>query len=201
MDIQYAICGGSAIDIFVGYKTRPHKDLDVAVFYHDRDKIIQYMLNDHWTIYEPCGGELLHKINNIEEQLRIKSNIWCLKQDNPHYMFIEKEKNMFTVSFDGSEQTKLDFIEYLFNKHDDTHFLYARNNNVKRELKRAIMKTKGINYLAPELVLLYKSTSMNNENQHDFKHTLPKMNENQRIWLKNALQFMYPNGHEWIEKI
>jgi hypothetical protein len=202
IEVDYAICGGSAIDLFIGRKTRLHKDLDVAVFWEDRDKIVQYMLNDGRNLYEPCGSGYLHKINSIKEQKRVKSNIWCIRHNNPHYKFVEYEKDMFEVDFDGSEQTKLNFIEYLFNSRDREHFIYARNHNIKREISKAIMKTGDILYLAPELVLLYKSTALYNPDyQHDFENTLPFMNENQKLWLKNALVIMFPDGHEWIDKI
>ncbi|MFD2613169.1 nucleotidyltransferase domain-containing protein [Paenibacillus gansuensis] len=38
-------CGGAAIDLFVGRKTRIHKDLDIAVFWEDRNLIVEMMLN------------------------------------------------------------------------------------------------------------------------------------------------------------
>jgi hypothetical protein len=44
MKIDYAICGGHAMDLFLGKKTRQHKDLDVVVYWEDRDKIVKYML-------------------------------------------------------------------------------------------------------------------------------------------------------------
>ena len=200
IEIDYAVCGGSAIDLFVGQKTRPHKDLDVSVYWEDRDKIVQYMLDDGWDIYEPCGSEHLHKINNIKDQKRVKSNIWCVKHTNPHYKFIEQDKDMYSVSFDGSEQTQLDFIEYLFNNRDSEHFIYTRNHSIKRELKNAILKAKDVMYLAPEVVLLYKSSALNNpDHQHDFDISIPKMNKSQIEWLKNALVKMFPEGHEWLK--
>lgn len=202
IEVDYALCGGSAIDLFIGQKTRPHKDLDVSVYWEDRDEIVQYMLEHGWNIYEPCGYQYLHKITNIKEQKCVKSNIWCIKHNNPHYKFVEHEKEIFTVNFDGSEQTKLDFIEFLFNNHDSEHFIYARNHSIKRELYKAIIKSNDVCYLAPELVLLYKSNALNNPDyQHDFDNVLPKMNENQITWLENALVCMFPDGHEWIRKI
>ena len=67
--VEYAVCGGHAIDLFLGSKTRPHKDLDISVYWEDRDKIVQYILDAGWDIYEPCGCEHLHKINNHCRQL------------------------------------------------------------------------------------------------------------------------------------
>ena len=65
--IDYAICGGFAIDLFLGRKTRVHKDLDVSVFWEDRDKVIRHMLDDGWDVYEPCGDSVgrLYKIKDI----------------------------------------------------------------------------------------------------------------------------------------
>lgn len=68
MSVDNAICGGGSIDLFLGRKTRPHKDLDVSVYWEDRDAIVQYMLDDSWDVYEPIGTGYLHKIVNTNSQ-------------------------------------------------------------------------------------------------------------------------------------
>ena len=198
--LDYALCGGHAIDLYLGKKTRPHKDLDVAVYREDRDKIIQYMLNENWDIYEPCGAGFLHKINDISSQKYVKDNIWCVKSYNQNYKFTEYEKDMYTVCFNNSEQTELDYIEFLFNTRADGNFLYRRNHNIKMSLENAILKINAVPCLAPEIVLLYKSTAPDNADyQLDFENALKKMNEEQSAWLKKALSIMFPCGHKWLE--
>lgn len=203
INIDYAICGGSAIDLFVGRKTRPHKDLDVAVFGEDRDKIVLYMLEMGWNIYEPCGCEYLHKITDVADQKRIKTNIWCVKPSSSHYRFTDHGHKMYAVEQDGMEQENLDFIEFLFNKRKDGNFLYSRNNEIHRNMEKAILLSEtNIPYLAPEIVLLYKSTALYNpEYKQDFDVALTKLDTNSREWLKNALVCMFPEGHEWFNKI
>ncbi len=202
MQIDYAVCGGSAIDLFIGRKTRPHKDLDVAVFWDDRDKIVQHMLNEGWLVFEPCGREYLHKIVSIDNQKRIKSNIWCVRPNNLHYSFEEREPEMFSVEFDGTEQLELDFIEFLFNKRAEDDFLFARNTNIKRKLSDSIHKAGEVPFLAPELVLLYKSTAFSNPDyQKDFENTVPLLSNDSKEWLRNALSISFPDGHEWMQKI
>ena len=203
INIDYAICGGSAIDLFVGRKTRPHKDLDVAVFLEDRDKIVQYMLEMGWDIYEPCGSGYLHKITSVKDQMRIKTNIWCVKPSSSHYHFTDHGNNMYAVQQDGLEQEGLDFIEFLFNKREDGHFLYSRNNNIRKDMGKAVLLTETkIPYLAPEIVLLYKSTALYNyEYKQDFDVALIKMNSEDREWLKSSLVCIFPDGHEWISRI
>ena len=200
MLVDYAICGGHAIDIFVGKETRQHKDLDVAVFWDERNKIIDYMLKDKWDIYEPCGNDLFHKIIEINEQKRIKSNIWCVKPENKHYSFTKNKNKMYTVDFDNSVQIELDYIEFLFDTRRDGYFLYRRNQDIMLKIDDAILYKNNIPYLAPEFVLLYKSTSVGFEsNQQDFENALIKINEKQLAWLYNVLKIMFPKGHEWLD--
>ena len=201
-DLDYAICGGHAIDLFLGNRTRPHKDLDAIIYWEDRDRIIQHMLNKGWEIYEPCGTSYLHKIKNTADQMRVKSNIWCIKPTNQHYKCTEHEKDMFAVDFDNSEQKDLDYIEFLFNTKTDEHFLYSRNHDVKLELKKAVLHIENIPCLAPEMVLLYKSTAADEpEYQLDFDNTLVKLDNGQLSWLKESLAVMFPDGHKWLNNL
>ena len=198
--VDYALCGGYAIDVFLGKKTRPHKDLDVAVFWEDRDRIVQHMLNQGWDIYEPCGTAYLHKIHDVSNQKCVRDNIWCVQSGNPHYKFTKHEKDMYAVDFDNSEQSKLDYIEFLFNTRIRGLFLYRRNHEITRSLDNAILKINSTPCLAPELVLLYKSTASDNTDyQLDFNNAINKMNDEQLKWLQNSLIAMFPSGHEWIK--
>jgi hypothetical protein len=200
--IDYAICGGHAIDLFLGKKMRPHKDLDAVVYWEDRDQIIQYMINSGWDVYEPCGTDYLHKINNIYNQKRIKSNIWCVKPENSHYKFTEKEKDMFSVEFDNLEQMELDYIEILFNSRKNNEFIYARNHDIRIKMDEAILMSGNIPFLAPEVVLLYKSKyPFVQENQLDFENTIHKMNVDQLKWFKTSLENEYTKEHEWLNYI
>jgi hypothetical protein len=201
MSIDYAICGGGAIDLFLGRKTRPHKDLDVSAYWEDRDAVVRHMLNDGWDIYEPVGTGYLHKIDDVSLQKRLKSNIWCVKQNNNHYRFLEREQSMFQVFFDHSDQNDLSFIEFLFNTRDDSFFYYARDDAVKRKLSAAIMNRCELPYLAPEIVLLYKSAAaINPDYQKDFDNAYPFMSIDQKDWFSYAMDMLYPGGHIWNKK-
>ena len=200
--LDYAICGGHAIDLFLGKKTRPHKDLDAVIYWEDRDRMIRHLLKEGWEVYEPCGGLYLHKINNVSDQMRVKSNIWCIKSTNRHYKFRECEKDIFVVDFvdfDNFEQTNLDYIEFLFNRKTSAHFLYSRNHDVKLELNKAVLYIENIPCLAPEMVLLYKSTAADEtENQLDFDNTLARLDFEQFRWMKESMEIMFPYGHKWF---
>jgi len=70
------------------------------------------------------------------------------------------------------------------------------------KLNSCIMKSNNIHFLAPELVLLYKSTASDEtEYTLDFNNSIKKMNINQLMWLKNSLNIMFPNGHKWLNNL
>ena len=199
----YAFCGGYAIELFVNNKIRTHGDIDVAAFWEDRDKIILYMQSLDWQVYEMCGNGVAHHITDVKNQLKTKRNIFCVK-DNCEIVKLTplEESDMYNLDFDHSGQNKLNFIEILFNSKDENNFLYARNNQIKLPLLNAILYQENIPYLAPEIVLLYKSTDTKREGyQLDFDTAITSMNSGQKDWLKNALTQTNPTGHEWINPI
>ncbi|MFZ5353142.1 MAG: hypothetical protein ACOZCL_10530 [Bacillota bacterium] len=200
-NFDYAFCGGYAIELFLDREIRAHGDIDISVYWNDRDKIILYMKSLGWDIYEMCGNGVVHKINDINNQLRIKRNIFCKKSDCELVKLSPcSQEDMYYLEFDHSGQTRLNFLEFLFNDRTKIDFLYARNKSLTRSLSRAVLTRIGIPYLAPELVLLYKSTDIERDGyQLDYDEVICAMDSEQKQWLLNALITMYPTGHPWAD--
>lgn len=198
-DFEYAICGGLAIDLFLGYESRKHGDIDILAYWKDRNTIIQYMNEKGYYVYEMLGGGMVHHITDINYQLYEKRNIFCSTDDcELFHLTSTEDKDIYYMEFLHIRQTRLNYIEFLFNHKEEEYFLYARNKEIKRELEKAILQVNGIPYLAPELLLLYKSTDTERDGyQQDYELTYAKMNQEQREWLKNSLKHMYPEGHKW----
>ncbi|MGL5380091.1 nucleotidyltransferase domain-containing protein [Clostridium sp.] len=209
---EWAICGGDAIDLVVGKNTRLHKDIDIAVFWNDREQLIDNFLNNGWRIFEPDNG-LLREILSSQDDLCTEDNLWCIKVNSNSYEIKNVYDNFYKITTERKHQDIMDFIELLFNKKEEDLFIYKRNPNIN--LSNAIHYTKEkIPYLAPEMVLLYKSIyvkfteSVENNDiemvanyRHDFDVAIKYLSENQRNWLRNALNISFPNGHEWLDKL
>jgi hypothetical protein len=196
----YAFCGGYAIDLFLGYESRKHGDLDVSVYWKDRNSLISFMHFLGFSVYEMLGEGKAHLITDIADQKRVKRNIFCC-MDDCELVYIRNtgEKDIFLIDFHHIGQSKLNFIEFIFDDKSDHDFLYARNHNIKRKLEDAILRREGIPYLAPELCLLYKSTDTGKEGyQQDYDLAIPHMNRNQIEWLNAALDTCYAGKHQWI---
>lgn len=200
-NFEYAFCGGFAIELFLNREIRKHGDIDISAYWSDRDHIIRFMQSLGWQVYEMCGGGVAHRIIDISKQLKTKRNIFCFR-DNCELITLtpRDDEDMYSIEFDHRGQTSLNFLEFLFNDRNTTDFLYARNNEIALPLSDAILYENNIPYLAPELVLLYKSTDILRQGyQLDYDSALLKMNEGQKGWLKKSLLKMNPLGHKWID--
>ena len=201
-DFSYAICGGFALDLFLGYESRVHGDIDVLAFWDDRETIITYMQSKGFCVYEMLGGGKVHRITDIRTQEKLRKNIFCCTEDCELVcLYDTEEPDVYWFEFQHSGLSKLNYIEFLFNEKTEAEFVYVRDNRVKRELEKAILRKDGIPYLAPELCLLYKSTDVDREGyQQDFELTVERLNGEQRIWFEKALEMLYPEGHKWKVK-
>ncbi len=203
---EWAVCGGLGIDLFLGYESRRHGDIDILVYWKDRDDIIRSLQAEGYRVYEMLGGGRAHLITDIKEQRREKRNIFGMLEDcGIVHLTPTGEKDIYGIDFSHEELKKLNFIEFLFNDHDGDWFYYARNKEVKREMSKAILysETQGIRipYLAPELLCLYKSTDTEREGYgQDFELAYAQMDQEQRDWLQKALSFMNPTGHKWLRE-
>lgn len=197
---EYAVCGGLAIDMFLGYESRRHGDIDILAFYPDRDKIIKYMQSMGYEVYEMLGGGKCHHITDTENQVVAKNNIFCTKGNcELVHLYPTSEKDVYFMDFEHIGLTSLNYVEFLFDEKSDTEFLYRRNHNIRLALDKAILFADGIPFLAPEVCLLYKSTDVQREGyQQDYEKATEKMSEEQRLWLNTSLIAMYPDGHKWI---
>lgn len=209
--LEWYVAGGHAIDLFVGTTTRKHKDLDVVLFWEQRSTVIEYMLANQWRVFEPDQGDL-YEVKSLNADRKVNDNIWCIDEGNPNYLLESLGNNRYGVTDCSVHQDKLDFIEFLFNSKEQGKFIYKRNKMIQRPLQKALLCGQGIPFLAPEVILLYKSTYVHYLNdinlriaivncRHDFSVALPLLSRDQKEWLRQALAAEYPKGHEWLEQL
>lgn len=196
--ISWAICGGFALDLFLGKDTRVHGDIDICVFEKDRDRILRYMLQNAWRVYEfrGCG-----KVRPLDAALSSESgrNFMCINGECDMVKFYPcEDESLLWYEFFYTGIKELNYLEFLFNTTHEGDFVFDKNHGIKREISKAILFNQGVPYLAPEIVLLYKaSRSENAEYQYDFEQAYMHMNHEQKSWFSQNLDVLYPDGHAW----
>ena len=170
------VCGGWALDLFLGRVTRPHKDVDVAVARDDQLVVRDYLLGRGWTLERAEGGELIPWADG--ERLELPSHaLWCRN---------------------GSHDP--DFFEVLLNEIDGGGFRFRRDQSVTLARGRMSFRTpSGLPVLAPEIVLLYKS-SRPDEEDADFRSAVGSLPKESRGWLKDALGKLFIQ-HPWADSL
>jgi hypothetical protein len=170
----WAFCGGWAIDLFLGRQTRAHKDVDVAIARRDQIAVQAYLMARGWHLQVAHEGVLTAWATGDYLKLP-RHGIWCR---NP--------------------EAEPDFLEVLLNEIDDQAFRFRRDQGVTCPLDRAFIRApNGLPILAPEIVLLYKSSRLEPDNWADFRAALPALGAARRAWLEAALA-RTTAGHPWL---
>lgn len=201
MNVDWHLCGGFAIDAYLGKKTRKHKDIDITVSFDDMKTCIQYLKSKGWEIDAPVGNQRLVPVELALEQSDLYfDNIWCYKK-SADFIKTEKIDGIFKyMKFIDREQTELDFIEVLFSKIENGILYYQKNHNIMINTDMAFIKKGEISILAPEIILLYKSRDYKNDDyKHDFDVVINNLEKERYDWFINAMNIAYPDGHPWIK--
>ena len=168
----WCICGAWALDLFLGYKTREHDD--VEIFTLRKDQLILHKHLHDWNLYYIKEGE---------------KNLWPTGQylqPPVHELWANKEPQNF---------------EILLNEIDLDSWIYRRNYSILFPLSKLILKSNSdIPFLNPSIVLLYKSKALRDKDQRDFELVLPYLPTTEKIFLRNSLLLTEPR-HLWLSKL
>jgi hypothetical protein len=204
-DFDWAFCGGWAIDLFYGEQTRKHSDIDVCVFSENRNDVIKLVKRPSWTLYDYCGGGIVHLNAGHQEEKYAGKSLCCVKNGNRFSHFIPLGGDTFRQEYQQTDQTELDYIDFVFNKRTDDRFLCTWSDGIpttERVLDKAILHYQDVPYIAPEIALFFDSREHDrDDSEHDFVIATARMNADQQTWLLNSLHLRYPKGHPWINRL
>jgi GrpB-like predicted nucleotidyltransferase (UPF0157 family) len=179
MPCQWYICGGWALDVFLGRVSRVHYDVDVIVPRADQLAMQKHLADRGWSL-----------VTSSLDGRRLES--W------PLYMRLEPPRHQVHALRDGA------FIDLLLTDLEGV-WHYRRKPAIIRDASRIGLKSPdGVPFLAPELVLLYKSVNTSgrerDNDQRDFEEAYTNLEPERRAWLRWALTAVDPS-HPWIERL
>ncbi|MEZ4864214.1 MAG: GrpB family protein [Caldilineaceae bacterium] len=177
------ISSGWALDLFLGEVTRHHEDVDIIVDRQDQLAVQQHMRDRQWQWLTPLDGKL---------------EPW------PPHMRLELPRHQ-AHAHRVHEHGEHEFLDFLFTDFAQGVWFYRREPSIVQSVTRMALATAdGLRYLAPELVLLFKSrntgTRDRSKDQLDFAHVLPALEAHRRAWLRWALLVTNPE-HPWLARL
>jgi GrpB-like predicted nucleotidyltransferase (UPF0157 family) len=174
------VSSGWALDLFLGCVTRVHHDVDVVINRADQLILQQHLTARGWKFVTPF-------------QKRLEP--W------PLLMRLESPRHQVHAHRDGG------FIDFLLTDMTPEAWFYRREPSILRSASRMSLRTEsGIAFLAPELVLLFKSKNTSatdperSKDPLDFEQVCPHLDPERRAWLRWALLATNP-AHPWIDRL
>lgn len=176
------MCGGWAIDLFVGEATREHEDLEVGIFRHH-----QQALREHyraWLAYKSIGGW-----TSWEEGEYLELPI--------HQVLFRPADSPVPEPWEPNYEER----QFFLNEAEHGVWISRRDPRVTLPVRQLAQRSvDGVPIVAPEVQLLYKARHDEKKNEHDFELVAPHLRGARRTWLREALELIHP-GHRWIQAL
>jgi hypothetical protein len=165
---RWWVSGGRALELHLQRSWRPHEDIDVGVVREDLS-----LLQDHLAFLEvhvASAGTLLAWQGEELSSARHQNNLWCRRGPGQAWIF-----------------------DVAIGEGSPTEWIYRRDAALHRPWHAAVLETAdGIPYLAPELQLLFKSTTLRPKDDLDAAEVIPQLDAEQRSFLTNCLHSDHP---------
>ena len=171
VDAPWCVTAGWAIDRYLGKETRVHEDTEIAVP----------------TRRFP---EIRRALSEFEFDVVGSGHIWPLED--------QAAFDVMHQTWVRNPTTGIYHLDVFRDPHDGDVWICRREGTIRRPYTEVIKTTKdGIPYMAPEIVLLFKAKHDRAKDNADFAAVLPSLDQDQRLWLTEALQRVHP-GHHWL---
>ncbi len=189
------LCGGWAVDAWLGRLTRDHPDVDIAVFQDDQRALFdhlagwQLVAHDPDDTHQPWDGRHLDLPNHIQARLDAGEGL--------------------PDRVDAAAQQGFG-LDILLNERSGDDWILSREPRVTMPLRRCVRQSQwGLPTLVPEVILFYKATAYfaveelkdrRPQDEPDFLTLLPHLTEKQRNWLREAISLVHPD-QPWLPQL
>jgi hypothetical protein len=172
VDVDWWIAGGFAIDLFLGWESRQHADIDIEMFRDDREVLFDVL--DGWELFSMSDGNLSRWLRGDPIEPSV-FGIWGRLHEGAPWA-----------------------IEVMLADGDRSEWRFRRDPSITMPVDRLIRtSTSGIPYCTPEVQLLYKSKMARPKDDIDLAHCLHRLAPEQRRWLLESVARSTPH-HPWV---
>ena len=186
-EVPWWIAGGWAIDLHLGRCTRAHEDIDVLVLRPHLPRLREQLAG--WDLHAADPPGTLRPWP-VREVLPLGvHDIWCRPTPSAPWCLQLMVDDLVEDGGSGGQGGEREWV-------------YRRDARVRRPWRTLFgpASRSGRGVLAPEVQLLYKSTSSRERDEGDFAEVVAVLDTSQRRWLIEALQ-RGAVAHPWIEQL
>jgi uncharacterized protein (DUF952 family) len=182
-DGSWWVAGGWALDLFLGYKTRPHADLEFSVLAADQQALFEHLRG--WDLRLAAPGASLP--------------VWDGTTIRAPFHQVWARRGPGRPASPDEFAADPTMVGFLLEQGTGGRWVFRRHPAVTRPLEQIGARTgDGVGYVRPEVALLFKAKAPRFKDRRDFDRVLPRMDRAARSWLASALERAHP-GHPWQE--
>lgn len=177
------LCGGWAVDAWLGRQSRDHDDLDITIFHEDQQALFQQLAGFQLVADETsAAGDTSERWEG--RRLTLPAHIHARADDGVN-------------------------IEVILNQRSGGDWVLSREAGVALPLTECVRQSAwGLPTAVPKVLVLYKAnllpTWANSQpkarrphDESDFLALLPHLSNEDRIWLREVIARSDP-GHPWV---
>lgn len=172
---RWWICGGWSLELGPTPR-RQHEDVEVGIGRADLPLVRKWLADYHlWDIH---AGTLTYlrpalEVPDDHEQLWVRRDAY-----SPWLM------DLMLTPVEGEA------------------WFYKRDRRVTRPLREAVVTGRdGIPRQRPEIGLLFKARRRTQRDEEDFAAVVPTLSDEDREWLRAAIEMTEPPGNPWLERL
>lgn len=195
------VCGGWAVDAWLGQVTRQHGDLDITVFQDDQRALFDHLAG--WNLIahdpnvpgastEPWDGRILDLPAHIHARPGGARN---------------RELVEAWVRSPGSQSRDGQDLEIILNERHADAWLLSREPRVSLPFDSAVLTALEAPVAAPETLMFFKATAYRGvpgypraHDEADFRALAPLLSVERRAWLRDAIILIDP-AHPWLDQL
>jgi len=194
---RWYLCGGWAVDSWLGRQTRDHADLDFVVFQDDKHALFDHL----------AGWQLIGHDDNVAGD---SSESWDGRRlDLPAHIHARAPdaSRRLPDRLDAPVQAGFS-LDIQLNELSGRDWIFRREPLISLPLRSCTRQSAwGLPTVGPEIILFYKANpprwrdgqrpAMRRRDERDFLALLPHLTNKQRSWLREAISLVHP-GHPWL---
>jgi hypothetical protein len=191
-----ALCGGWAVDAWLGQQTRDHPDIDISIFADDQRAVFahlagwQLIAHDSTGTHQPWDGRHLDLPNHISARLDAGERLPGRGDAAPQLGFS---------------------LDIQLGECEGADWILRREPRITLPLGDGDRQSPwGVPTVVPEVLLFYKATAYfgveqlmtggRSQDEPDFLAFLPHLSEKQSSWLRETISLVAP-GHPLLTQL
>jgi hypothetical protein len=169
----WGLAGGYAVEQFLGKSIRAHEDTDIIVFREDQHRLHRWLAG--WSLYaSDPPGEM--RVWRASEWLPVGvHDVWGYEA--------------------GAQAWQL---QVMIVETESDEWVSRRHPLIRGPRGDLIVAYHEVPCIRIEVQLLYKAKGLREKDVRDFHACLPRLTDEARAWLREALELVHP-GHVWLD--